>query len=199
MTFDDFIKKYTGVGIDTDGAYSWQCMDLLHKYNQDVLGLSDLSILAASNAKSVYNNFLNVKGHELFDKIANTPTGVPLKGDIVLYNWGVDGHVDIFVQGDVNSFRSFSQNFPTGSKSIVVNHPNYIGVLGWLRLKPLPTPPIMATITQADLDLLRKQRDDNWNLLEKVTTENETLKEKLAVYQQTYQQIADLIEKIRNI
>jgi len=139
INFDDFIKKYAGVGIDVDNYPAgnlFQCMDLMHRFCQETLGLEDLRILAAPNAKTVYLNFSNVFGHELFEKIDNTPTGVPLKGDIVFYNWGADGHVDVFIQGDVNSFRSFSQNFPTGSKSIVVNHPNYVGVLGWLRLKP---------------------------------------------------------------
>ena len=160
-SLDNFIKKYTGVGIDTDGAFGNQCMDLMHKYCQEVLGLADLRILAQPNAKSVYLNFNNVFGHELFEKIDNTPTGVPLKGDIVFYNWGTDGHVDIFVQGDANSFRSFSQNFPTGSKSAVVNHPNYNGVLGWLRYKK-PEP--MATITQKELDAIRSDRDRNRSL-----------------------------------
>lgn len=160
ISFDDFIKKYTNVGVDTDGAFGGQCMDLMHKYCQEVLGLADLSILAQSNAKSVWTNFPNVKGHELFTQIPNTPIGVPLKGDIMLYDFNPDGHVDMFIQGDVNSFRSFSQNFPTGSKSIVVNHPNYNGVYGWLRIKPSEP---MATITQKELDNIIKARDDNYN------------------------------------
>lgn len=149
---DQFIKDNTGKGIDTDGAFGYQCMDLMHEYCRTVLSLSDLSILAQPNAKSVWTNFNNVKGHELFEQIPNTPTGVPFKGDIVLYSFPPDGHVDIFVQGDVNSFRSFSQNFPTGSKSIVVNHPNYNGVYGWLRLKPQEP---MVTIKQSEYDHLK--------------------------------------------
>jgi hypothetical protein len=196
-SFDQFVKDNTNVGIDTDGAFGFQCMDLMHAYCRDVLGLSDLAILAQPNAKSVYNNFLNVKGHELFDKIANTPTGIPLKGDIILYDWGNDGHVDIFIQGDINSFRSFSQNFPTGSKSIVVNHPNYNGVLGWLRLKPqAPTVP-MATITQAELDKIILARDTNWNSSEKYRIENVTLKAKTIKYEILLDQIVAGIEAVR--
>lgn len=186
ISFDNFITTNTGKGIDTDGAFGFQCMDLMHAYCRDVLGLSDLSILAQPNAKSVWTNFNNVKGHELFDKIVNTPTGVPLKGDIMLYNFPPDGHVDIFIQGDVNSFRSFSQNFPTGSKSIVVNHPNYNGVYGWLRLKPITTVP-MAQLPQAELDALIKARNDNWDgwQAEKakvvaLTEENKALRNNLA-------------------
>ncbi len=137
---DQFIKKWTNIGVDTDGAFGFQCMDLMHQYCVEVLGLTDLRILAQPNAKSVYLNFNNVFGHEKFDQIANTPTNVPLKGDIMLYGNAPDGHVDIFVQGDVNSYRAFSQNLPTGSKSVLVNHPNYANVLGWLRLKPAAVP-----------------------------------------------------------
>lgn len=162
MTLDEFIVKYTNQTVDTDGVFGGQCMDLMHKYCQDVLGLSDLSILAQPNAKSVWTNYPNVKGHELFTQIPNTPTGVPIKGDIMLYDFNPDGHVDMFVQGDVNSFRSFSQNFPTGSKSILVNHPNYNGVYGWLRLKPVVPSEPMATITQKELNTIIKARDDNY-------------------------------------
>lgn len=147
ITFDQFVAKYTGVGIDTDGYYGYQCMDLMHKYCQEVLGLQDLRILAASNAKSVYLNFNNVFGHELFEKIDNTPTGVPLKGDIVFYGNYPDGHVDVFIQGDVNSYRSFSQNLPTGSLSNTINHPNYANVLGWLRYK---IPPVVSPVVTDD-------------------------------------------------
>ena len=159
---DQFIKKWTNTGIDTDGFYGYQCMDLMHKYCQEVLGLSDLRILAASDAKSVYLNFNNVFGHELFDIIPNTPTGVPLKGDIVFYGNAPSGHVDIFIQGDVDSYRSFSQNLPTGSKPAVVNHPSYANVLGWLRLKEKPSgvlPPNYA-------DIIRKS--SLWDEVEKL-------------------------------
>jgi hypothetical protein len=128
----------------------------------EVLGLTDGSLLAQPDAKSVYLNFAMVKGHELFDKIDNTPTGVPLKGDIIFWGTGIGpyGHVAIMIQGDANSFRSFDQNFPTGSVCHAQNHPNYTGVLGWLRLKPSVP---MATISQAELDAIRKARDDNFN------------------------------------
>ncbi len=161
---DKFIAENTGKGIDTDSAYEFQCVDLMHKYIQDVLGILNLRVLAAPAARDIYNNYPNIFGHELFEKIPNTPTGVPVKGDIVLYDWPPYGHVDIFIQGDAHSYRSFSQNWPTGSKSIVVNHPNYNGVLGWLRYFPpsAPTEP-MATITQKELDEIRKDRDQHWN------------------------------------
>jgi hypothetical protein len=142
---------------------AFQCMDLMHQYVVEVLGLPDLRILAASNAKSVYLYFDTVYGHEKFEKIANSPTGVPMKGDIMLYGNAPDGHVDIFIQGDANSYRSFSQNLPTGSKPAVINHPNYNNVLGWLRLKPqVATGALPANYA----DIIRKS--SNWDEVEKM-------------------------------
>ena len=39
MTFDEFIAKWNGKGIDLDYAYGDQCMDLMHQYIVEVLGL----------------------------------------------------------------------------------------------------------------------------------------------------------------
>ena len=139
MSFDEFINKWNGKGIDTDGAFGFQCMDLMHKYVEEVLGLTDPRILAAPIARQVYENFDNVFGHGFFTRIPNTPTGVPLKGDIFFWGskLGPAGHVAIFMDGDVNAFRSFDQNFPLGSKCHIQNH-NYNGALGWLRIKNAP-------------------------------------------------------------
>ena len=64
MSIDEFIKLYTDVGIDYDGKYSWQCMDLFHYYEIDVLGISRNALLRASTA---YEAFKKSKSH--FDKI----------------------------------------------------------------------------------------------------------------------------------
>lgn len=163
MSFDDFIKKWTNVGIDTDGVFGFQCMDLMHKYCQEVLGLNDLSILAAPTAKDVYLTFDKVTGHDLFTKIDNTPTGVPEKGDIIFWGTGVGsaGHVAVFVQGDTDSFRSFDQNFPTNSLPHIQNHPDYNGVLGWLRIKnALPSTDETIPVKKTDFENMRTKCDN---------------------------------------
>lgn len=136
MTFDEFISKWNGRGIDFDGAYGDQCMDLMHQYHVEVLGITDGRTLAAPAAKDVYSNFSTIIGREHFEQIKNTPTGVPQKGDIIIWGTGIGpfGHIAIFIEGDANRFKSFDQNFPTGSKCKIVDH-NYNGVLGWLRFK----------------------------------------------------------------
>lgn len=164
MTFQEFINKWNNKGIDFDGAYGDQCMDLMHQYIVEVIGLADGRILAAPAAKDVYLNFANIIGNEHFEQIANTPQGVPQNGDIVLWGTGIGpyGHVAIFIEGDQNKFRSFDQNFPTNSKCHVQEH-TYKGVLGWLHPKPNVS---MATITQAELDEMRARRDELYNITE---------------------------------
>lgn len=155
MTFNEFVARWNGKYVDTDNAYAAQCMDLMHQYCVEMLGIADLSVLAAPSAKAVYDNFPNVKGSELFEQIANTPTGIPIEGDIVFWGNAPYGHVAIFIEGDTNSFRSFDQNYPTGSPCHVQPH-TYANVSGWLRFK--------ETINlQAQLDQMRKERDDNHN------------------------------------
>jgi len=154
MTFDNFIKKYTGVPVDFDGYYGTQCMDLMHQYIYDVLGLKDKSFLAQAYAYLVFTNYNNVSGHELFEKIDNTPEGVPQKGDIIFFDknvsgvTGVAGHVSIFVSGDINSFESFDANYPTGTLPHIQKH-TYKGVLGWL--KPTTAPAVGQTALDACL------------------------------------------------
>ena len=134
-------------------------MDLMHQYCLEVLGISDPAVLAAPCAKDVYNNFNSVTGHELFEQIGNTPAGIPQEGDIVFWGSGTYGHVAVFVEGSVDSFRSFDQNYPTGSPCHIQNHINYNSVLGWLRFKGHP-----VADNQALIDQLRAERDTNWNL-----------------------------------
>jgi hypothetical protein len=155
MTLTDFMAKWNGKYIDFDGVYGNQCMDLAHQYYVEVLGVSDGMILSADCAKNVYLNFNNMYGHEMFEKIANTDINIPEEGDIMIWESGTWGHIAIFVEGDVNSFRSFDQNYPTGSPCHIQNH-TYSGMLGWLRYKGDGT-------LQAELDKCRLERDRNWN------------------------------------
>lgn len=147
MTFDEFVAKWAGKGIDTDNAFGFQCMDLMHSYILNCLGLP-YNVLAAPAAKNVWYNFTNLTGNQNFNKIANTPTGVPLKGDIVLWD-GLYGHVAVFKDGNVYNFNSFDQNYPTGSLSHIQYH-TYTNVLGWLHPKGIGT---AYTEHQALLDI----------------------------------------------
>lgn len=152
MTYGEFLLKWSGKGIDFDGAYGFQCMDLAHKYAVDVVGKD---IPSAPAAKDVWD-----RATTGYTKIANTPDGVPQQGDIVIWGTAVGpyGHIAVFHTGDANSFVSFDQNWPVNSLCHLQNH-NYKGVLGWLRPKPVvvPTPPTptVPTITLSEEGWIR--------------------------------------------
>lgn len=136
MTLDAFVKKHLGKKIDWDGAYGGQCVDLFRQYVQDVLELPQpKGVVGAADFWANYGTDKNLKDH--YEKIPNTPTGVPKKGDVMLWNkraGGGYGHVAVFLEGDVNEFTSFDQNWPTLSVCTITQH-DYKNVLGWLRPK----------------------------------------------------------------
>lgn len=184
MSFDEFISKFNGQGVDTDNAYGFQCMDLMHRYVVDVLGL-DLGLFAAPTAYQAYQGASDAR----FDKIDNTPTGVPQKGDIMFWNTSVGsaGHVAVFISGDTNSFKSFDQNWPTGSKCHVQDH-DYKGVAGWLHCKSQQD-------TQAIIDELRKARDENWVKYQTEVLVNNDKTKELQDEQKKNQDLREVLDK----
>jgi len=151
ISFNDFIVEWNGRGIDFDHAYGDQCMDLMHQYIVEVLGLTDGRILAAPIARTVFENFPNIYGNQYFDRIYNSPTGVPKDGDIIFwkdpYGWYYNsvnkryeyaGHVAISKGSNVNNVVGFEQNNPPGTKCHIQIHTDlYRGVLGWLHPKQI--------------------------------------------------------------
>jgi len=136
MNFDEFIAKYLGKKVDFDGAYGGQCVDLFRQYNKDCLGIAQpRGVNGAADFWTNYDSDPNLKNN--FDKIPNTPTGLPQKGDVMFWNknaGGGFGHVAIYIQGNVNSFVSLDQNWPTLDKVTKTTH-DYKNVLGWMRPK----------------------------------------------------------------
>lgn len=148
--FDQWVQRANGVCKDMDGSHGCQCVDLMHDYIQEVLGVSRASHNIRGNAYDIYAG-IPLTGKTIsyggvtvkLTKIPNTPTGVPQKGDIVFWNKsssnGYAGHVAMFVNGNASTFTSIDQNWinasTRGSKAALVSH-NYTsggGVVGWLR------------------------------------------------------------------
>ena len=159
MTIEEFVARWTNKACDFDGVYGNQCMDLMHQYVYDVLGLTDAKILQASTAYLAYAGF---NWPQYFVKIENTPTGVPQKGDIMFWNTGVGsaGHVAIFLSGNVNQFNSFDQNWPVKSLPHIQLH-NYDYVAGWLR-------PKITTVPEVDYKKLYTEVLDKLNKIKEV-------------------------------
>ena len=143
---DNFVENKDGECVDTDGLYGCQCVDLMHSYISEVLGIP---LNAQWNLHGhAYQIFSNIDQFVLLssgsrvvrlEKILNTPSAIPSKGDIIFWNSNIDGefgHVAIFLDGNVNSFYSIDQNWPygdryIGSPAMITNH-SYRNVAGWL-------------------------------------------------------------------
>jgi len=161
MNLDDFIKKYDGKGVDYDGNGKYWCVDLYRQYCNEVLGLSQSPLVVG--AADIWDTYLK----DYFDQIANTPMGIPEKGSIMLWNknaGGGYGHVAIFIEGDVNSFKSFDQNWPTGSLCHIQGH-YYKNILGWL--KPKGEPKEEQNVEDKISDLQTELKSANEALAEK--------------------------------
>jgi len=128
MTFDEFIKKWEGSGIDFDGHYGDQCVDLYREYVKDVLGLPQSP--PVRGAEDIWDSYLP----DHYERILNTIEAIPQKGDIMIFNFGEYGHVSIFISGGQLQFTSFDQNYPLGSFCAKRNH-DYYSIIGWLRPK----------------------------------------------------------------
>lgn len=136
MTLDEFIAKWDGKGIDFDGAYGFQCVDLAQQYNKDCLGNPPFS----GNAVDIWTTYPK----DYYEQIVNTPNNKPQKGDIVIWGRGLGqyGHIDVCARDDASTiaFTGYDQNWPLGSVCHVQSH-TYFAVLGWLRPKvAVPTP-----------------------------------------------------------
>jgi len=131
MNLEDFIEKYDGKQVEVAGSANakFQCVDLANQWIKEGLGLP---IIEWTDAKDFPS-----RAGDNFDFIKNTPLGVPEKGDLIVWNSNVGnshGHIGIFIEGDVNSFVSFDQNYTYYQRCAIEGH-TYLYVSGWLRPK----------------------------------------------------------------
>ena len=135
MSFDEFIAKYKGKGIDFDGHYGFQCVDLIRQYIKEVLNQPQpRGVVGAKDFWTNYESDPNL--NQYFDKIPNTPSGVPSRGDIIIWgsSYGTHGHIAIDNWANVNQVQALTQNDPIGSLTILKNY-SYNHILGWFSPK----------------------------------------------------------------
>ncbi len=128
MTLTEFINRYEGKEIDYGGRSGAQCVDLYRQYAKEVLGYPQNPSVVG--AKDIWNSYLT----DYYERIPNTPTGVPEKGDVIIFGstLGKYGHVSVFIEGNISRFTSLDQNYPKGSPCHRQGH-TYAAVIGWLR------------------------------------------------------------------
>ncbi len=81
-TFDNWAKDIVGKNLDLDGCAGVQCVDVAHSFMRDVLGLP---IQARGNAVDYWKNPVK-QLKDNFKFVKNTPTYVPKKGVMVVFN-----------------------------------------------------------------------------------------------------------------
>ena len=181
-TIEKFFEDWNNKGVDFDGYYGFQCMDLYQQYNKECVD----GIRVYANAYEMWSRYDKDK----YIRIENLPDNVPLEGDVIIWNQnagGGFGHIAVFSHGDAKTFTSFDQNWPTGSTCHFQPH-NYLNVQGWLR--PKMAPPVVEEVFQkVDLSSL-----DNATALHEVygVMNISVLKSKIIAKDQ---KIADLLSK----
>lgn len=141
MTTEQFVNKYNGKGINFDGAYGNQCIDLAAQFVQEVWGHSGWDI-AKGAAYQVWTEFDSLPASKYAHRVPNTPTGVPPEGALMVWGTGIGqyGHISV-VRGGSNTsvFQSFDQNWNYHQYCEPIVH-NYNAVLGWIVLNEVAKP-----------------------------------------------------------
>lgn len=129
-----FVKK--NGGIDYDGSYGRQCVDLVQHYAEKVLGVSG-AFYGLNYAYEIYTKYSKLekinKNFKLID--AEAPGEYPKKGDVIVWSKkknGYAGHTAVCLSGDKDGFTVFEQNHD-GNGSIREHRYTYSLVNGWLR------------------------------------------------------------------
>lgn len=128
------IKKYGG--IDYDGVYGRQCVDLVNHYADKVLGIKGC-FYGLNYAYEIYTKYNQLsKLNKNFKQINVYARGeYPQRGDVIVWNKaknGYAGHTAVCLSCDKNGFTVFEQNY-NGRGGIRESRYGYSQVSGWLR------------------------------------------------------------------
>lgn len=110
----DWINSKVGIGIDFDGWYGYQCMDLVVAY---MYYITDGKLTLWGNAKDAINN--DLKGYATLHK--NTPQFLPKMGDIAVWttgNFSEFGHIAIVTSANLDTFNAIEQNWNGGGLTL---------------------------------------------------------------------------------
>jgi hypothetical protein len=171
-----FFNEWLGKPVEVEDSTALdQCMDWAFKYCDDFLHI-DHSIIRHQFAYQVYTE-ASSNTLQYFTLVANTPTGIPPAGALVVFDQSVGpaGHICVANGiGDTNTFTSTDQNWNGHAYVETVTH-SYTGVLGWLvpPLRPTtpttPTP-IDETTLQTNLDACLAQHTELVTQLDQANT-----------------------------
>lgn len=153
VTLQQFMNAWQGKKVPSRGGITGQCVSLVQHWAEDQ-GIGGTPVFPVPSAYLMAG-----KRPDAFTWVANTPTGVPSPGDIVVFGnkvGGGHGHTGIVVSANKNSLDVFQQNDPMGSGAYTKRY-TYANVVGWLKFKQAapaaPQGDIM--ITENDRDPIR--------------------------------------------
>jgi len=130
LSISEWYPTVAGRRVNSAGGILGECVALVQKYANEVLGVSGAPVFPVPYAKDMPGSRLDA-----FVWIPNTPTGIPPYGSIVVFNGRVGGgygHTGVAIEGcDLNQVRVIQQNDPTGSGVSIKVYP-YTNVSGWL-------------------------------------------------------------------
>lgn len=172
ISLEEFIVKYDGKtkGYPNDSSYQGECLSIVKLYIKECFGINPPPS-GSNSAYGYWSNFPDPLG-SVFTKVPNTPTGVPQRGDIPIWEPTASntyGHINIFLEGDANQFTGFDQNF-YGRHAHKQKH-NYNNVVGWLH--PRGSSMSDKIYSESEMTAVREERDRWWNLLQKILEEIE--------------------------
>lgn len=133
MNIDNWIDEVKRMnGVDLDGYYGKQCMDLYNHYCINVLG-TKRGETGCESAKYIVSTSNNT---QFFDVYKNTLTFLPKKGDVAVWINGAYGHVAVVIE-DANMFRfkCIEQNYRDDRRLSIENHRYSLSSLYFLRPK----------------------------------------------------------------
>lgn len=195
MKVKQFISYYLEIGgVDFDGAYGKQCVDLFRAFHRDVLGRNKQprGVVGAKDFWANYDTDSELKDN--YTKIPNTADFVPIEGDVMVWKNGTYGHIAICTgDGDKNYFKSLDQNWTNNREINIVTH-NYTNVFGVLRPKELDMSD-EKIYTQAQYDEVRLARDANHVNWQEEIDEHDKTKRELMELQGRYNTLADEHDK----
>lgn len=105
-----YIKSKIGKGVDFDGQFGYQCMDLVVDY---VYYITDKKVRMWGNAKDAINN--DFKGLATVHK--NTPNFLAKSGDIAVTTTGEYGHIQVVTSANLSQYTVVEQNWLGGGAS----------------------------------------------------------------------------------
>lgn len=130
---NSFVASYQGKGIDVDGRYGNQCVDLFNLYNREVVGGPFIGTPVTGGARDLYEAF-PASADAYYEKVPADQPAQP--GDVAV--WGATsgnqyGHVAMVVSADPNALQVIQQNGFNPNGSAFVGGHSYNGLLGYLR------------------------------------------------------------------